>query len=226
MPRPPRIDIGDIVYHVINRANNRREIFQTDSDYKMFEELLEEIVVLRDMRIIAYCIMPNHWHLILHPRVDGQLSSCMHWLTTTHSRRWLASRKVEGGGHVYQGRYKSFLVEEDAYLLQVIRYVERNPVRAKLVSDAKSWKYSSLFRRGKRDGFLSDTLIDLPNHYLEWVNEPEDNIEQIRKSVHNGIPFGSDNWLLDTKERFNLKFDVGMDNEIVPRGYEADIITQ
>lgn len=211
MPRPPRIDVGDMVYHVINRANNRREIFQSDSDYKMFEELLAELVVLRDMRIIAYCIMPNHWHLILHPRIDGHLSSSMHWLTTTHSRRWLASRKVECGGHVYQGRYKSFLVEEDAYLLQVIRYVERNPVRAKLMSDARAWRYSSLSKRGKMNGFLSDTIIDLPDDYLEWVNEREKNVEQIRKSVEKGTPFGSDKWLLDVKEKFRLKFDVGVE---------------
>lgn len=203
-----------MVYHVINRANNRREIFQSDSDYKMFEELLEDLVVIRDMRIIAYCIMPNHWHLILHPKTDGHLSSSMHWLTTTHSRRWLASRKSEDGGHVYQGRYKSFLVEEDAYLLQVIRYVERNPVRAKLALGAADWKYSSFHERRKKNNFLSDTIIELPDNYTKWVNEGDENVDRIRASVNRGFPLGSDKWSLDVKDRFNLKFDVLREIEV------------
>lgn len=111
MSRPLRIDVADIVYHVINRGNKRMRFFEGDSDYLLFEALLEDLALVRDMRILAYCLIPNHWHLVLQPRKDGDLSQCMQWLTTTHTRRWHRERKTVGGGHLYQGRYKSFPVE-------------------------------------------------------------------------------------------------------------------
>jgi putative transposase len=205
MPRPPRVDVADVVYHVINRANGRATIFQKDLEYKLFEVLLEDIVLVRGMRILAYCIMPNHWHLVLQPRNDGDLSETMQWLTTTHTRRWHRERKTIGGGHLYQGRYKSFPVETNEYLLQLIRYVERNPVRAKLVPRAEDWKYSSLYRRQQNtDRWLADTILPLPADYLAWVNRSDEDLDRLRKSVNKGTPLGSDDWVLDMVESYGL----------------------
>jgi putative transposase len=209
MPRPPRVDVGDMVYHVINRANKRVTIFQSEGDYKIFKELLEDIVLIRGMRIIAYCIMPNHWHLVLHPREDGHLGDTMRWLTTTHARRWLSVHKEIEGGHVYQGRYKSFPVETNKYLLHLIKYVERNPLRAKLVTRAEDWKHSSLRdRQSGKHSWLSDDILSLPEKYLSWVNEQDENIETIRNSVNKGKPFGGDEWTLNTIEKFKLESTV------------------
>jgi putative transposase len=132
MARQPRIDVGDHVYHVLNRANGREKIFKKDADYVDFEYLLNEIRETFDMRILAYIIMPNHWHLLLYPQKDGDLGKSMHWLATSHVRRHHARNKTVGHGHLYQGTYKSFLVQTDAHCLTVLKYVERNAARAKL----------------------------------------------------------------------------------------------
>ncbi len=210
MPRQPRIDFGDHVYHVINRANARVKIFETDKDYLLFEELLEEAKELIDMRILSYCIMPNHWHLVLYPIKDGDLAQFMKWLTTTHTRKWHVAHKTIGSGHLYQGRYKSFLVQEDSYFMQLCRYVERNPLRAKLVERAEDWRWSSLWRREegttKQKKLLSEWLIPPPANYLAEINEKEEEgaRETIRGCISKGKPFGNDEWVLDTIEKFDL----------------------
>ena len=149
MARAPRVDVGDLVYHVINRANGRMTIFEEEWMYQDFEYLLNEMRELYSVRILAYTIMPNHWHLLLYPRQDGDLSAGMGWLGTAHTRRYHAQTHTIGGGHLYQGRYKSFLVDDDTYLLTVIKYIERNPVRAKLSKTAESWRGVSKVHQNK-----------------------------------------------------------------------------
>src|SRR3990167_2710335 len=126
MPRVNRIDICDYVYHIINRANARVQIFDNNKDYQLFETILEEGKDIFDMRILAYNIMPNHWHLVLYPKKDGDLAKFMGWITNTHTRRWHTVTSTIGEGHLYQGRYKSFICEENRYFLTLVRYVERN----------------------------------------------------------------------------------------------------
>lgn len=147
MPRIKRVDVGGEIYHVINRANARVQIFDGDSDYKQFESILEEAVEKFDMRLLAYCIMPNHFHLVLYPKMDGDLSKFIGWLTNTHTRRWHTTKQTMGHGHLYQGRYKSFLCQKDNHLLALLRYVERNAKRAGLVKKAEYWKWSSAWVR-------------------------------------------------------------------------------
>lgn len=201
MPRQPRIAIGDTIYHVINRANGRATIFKNEKDYVHFEQLLEEAKELLDMRILAYCIMPNHWHLVLYPRTDTDMSVFMHWLTTTHVRHHRIATKSIGGGHLYQGTYKSFPVEKSEYLTTLLRYVEQNPLRAKLVKRAEDWKHSSLYRRtkgtSKQKKLLAKLPVDLPQQYLKEVNTiyNEDALEEIRHSVRRGTPYGKDRWV-------------------------------
>ena len=138
MPRAIRTDVGNYCYHVINRANARLPIFFKEEDYVLFEQVLEEAKEKYDMRILAYILMPNHFHLVLYPKNDGDLSKFMQWLTLTHTQRWHNQKMTRGTGHLYQGRYKSFLIEEDNHLLSVIRYVERNALRANLVKKAEN----------------------------------------------------------------------------------------
>ncbi len=101
MSRQPRVDIGNTVYHIINRSNARLPIFTNDTEYRLFENLLEEVKELTGIRILSYSIMPNHWHLVLYPENDGDLSQCMKWLTNTHTRQHHSIHKTIGSGHLY-----------------------------------------------------------------------------------------------------------------------------
>src|SRR6516165_9621285 len=128
MGRPLRVTLGGYVYHVLNRANGSTRMFRKDADYEAFEHILSEALDhVRGMRLLAYCLMPNHWHLLLWPRTDGALSDFAHWLALTHTQRWHAHYHNVGVGHLYQGRFKSFVVEADEHYWTACRYVERNP---------------------------------------------------------------------------------------------------
>src|SRR4051794_17979624 len=143
MGRALRTDVGGLVYHVLNRANARLPLFAKAGDYDAFERVLSEAHDRYGTRILAYCVLPNHWHLVLWPEKDGELSRFTGWLTLTHTQRWHAHYHNVGSGHLYQGRFKSFPVESDEHLLTVCRYVERNPLRAGLVERAEDWGSSS-----------------------------------------------------------------------------------
>jgi putative transposase len=210
MPRQARVAVGNILYHVINRANGRVQIFINDADYIHFEELLFEAKELTGMRILAYCIMPNHFHLVLYPETDMQLGDFMGWLTSTHVRQHRTRTKSIGYGHLYQDRYKSFPIQDDTHAVTVIKYVEQNPLRANLVKRAEDWKWSSLWRRekgsSKQKALLSDLPIDLPKDYLEVVNDTpkKEQLESIRYSVNKGKPYGTLTWVDSMIEKFNI----------------------
>jgi len=201
MPRPPRDATGDIVYHVLNRANARTRIFHEPGDFKAFEKALEEAHEHVRMRTVAYCVMPNHWHLVLWPLRDGDLSKFMQWLTLTHAQRWHAHYGTVGHGHLYQGRFRSFPVQDDAHFLTVCRYVERNALRAGLVERAEDWLWSSLWRRQSSDpkarALLSGGPLDWPEDWVMAVNVPQTDAEldALRASVRRGRPFGSPTWV-------------------------------
>src|ERR1700730_3492037 len=108
MPRTARVAPGGMVFHALNRGNDRREIFASDGDYEAFLRVLAETQERYPMRILAYCVMPNHWHLLLWPEQAGVLGMFLQRLTTTHVRRWHLHRQSVGYGHLYQGTYKSF----------------------------------------------------------------------------------------------------------------------
>lgn len=201
MPRLARVDVGGEIYHVINRANGRMQIFDTKDDYLLFEELLREAKALTDMRILAYTVMPNHWHLVLHPHNDGDLGLFMHRLTNAHTRQVHVRTKTIGSGHLYQGRYKSFIVDTDTYLLTLIKYVERNPVRAKFTKYCEDWQWGSARRRihGTREQqkILDAPPTPFPRSYNQWINTPDkdDDLLTIRQSVNKGVPYGRERWV-------------------------------
>ena len=182
MGRPLRAASGNVVYHVLNRANARRTLFEDDGDYAAFERVLVQACERLSMRLLAYCVMPNHWHLVAWPRQDGDLSRFMNWLTLTHTQRWHQHRHTVGEGHVYQGRFKSFPVETSEYLLSVCRYVERNPVRAGLVDRVEQWRWSSAGANGVVP--LHEGPLERPANWANWVEEDEPN-EQLVAVTQN-----------------------------------------
>ncbi len=211
MPRVERTNVGGYVYHVLNRANARVQIFEDSKDYLAFERILEEGVKKFGMRLLAYCLMPNHWHLVLYPRKDGDLSRFMGWLTNTHTRRWHTAKGTIGQGHLYQGRYKSFLCQEDNHFLSLVRYVERNAKRANLVQRAEDWQWSSAWRREKgtqkQKSLLAPWPVEKPEDYLALLNEPQSEEEEkaIRKSVVRNSPYGKSGWVREMVKKFNLE---------------------
>ena len=150
MPGAKRYFPGGMVFHVLNRGVGRREIFSKPGDFLAFEAAVEESLRTRRMRLCAYCLMPNHWHLVVWPERDGDLAAFMQQLTNTHVKRWKEHYREIGHGHLYQGRYKCFPVETDDYFYQVVRYVERNALRANLVERTESWQWSSLRARSAK----------------------------------------------------------------------------
>lgn len=211
MPRAPRIDEADLVYHIINRANGRQQIFHTEKDYLSFEKILGEAQERTGMRVYSYIVMPNHWHFVVSPQNDGDLAEFSRWLTLTHTQRYHTAHRTIGGGHLYQGRFKSFLVSADEYFLTLCRYVERNALRAKLVSRAEAWQWSSLRRRmygtDKEKRILTEWPVDIPTDYLYWVNgeEKRETLDQIRGAIRRGNPFGEDEWVQKMVRRFGLE---------------------
>lgn len=211
MPRIERVDVADQIYHVLNRANVRATIFDTDADYKTFESILEEAVQEFGMRLYAYCLMPNHWHLVLSPNKDRDLSKFMSWLTNTHTRRWHTAKGTIGQGHLYQGRYKSFLCEESSHFLTLVRYVERNAKKASLSRKAEAWKWGSAWRREYgtpiQKKLLSLWPVSRPRDYLRWLNEPQTASEEeaIERSEKKSIPYGSDRWMSGVVKKFGLE---------------------
>ena len=211
MGRIPRVDIGNEFYHILNRANARLPIFKKEKDFESFENILRQAKDKYSMRILSYQVMPNHWHLILNPKEDGDLNLFMQWLTLTHTQRWHAHYHSVGYGHVYQGRYKSFLIQKDDYLLQACKYVESNALRAKLVKKAEDWRWSSLWRREfgnvKQKELLTPWPIEMPRDYLNLVNksQKENELREVRGSVTKNRPFGNESWLDKIVSKFGLE---------------------
>lgn len=211
MPRTARLAPGGMVYHVINRGVGKQQLFFNNDDYHAFERVIVESLEKRAMRILSYCLMPNHWHFVLWPEKDGDLGRFMQQLTVTHVTRWQKHYQQVGFGHVYQGRFKSFPVESDDYFYQVIRYVERNALRANLVSRAEQWPWSSLwineFGAPEHQQMLADWPQPRPRKWLEYVNQVETDAElaSLRRSCIRGTPYGSVDWVQKCAKRLGLE---------------------
>jgi putative transposase len=186
-----------MVFHVLNRGVRRSQLFFTPADY---EALLRIFCVAAErvaMRVLAVVLMPNHWHLVLWPRKDGDLTAYVGWVSLTHACRWQRAHQTRGLGPVYQGRFKAIPIQTDGHLVTVIRYVERNPVKPGLVSLAQDWPYSSasdiLIPDRPR---LDPWPIARPANWLDRVNapEPDDELAALRKCVARSAPFGTDQW--------------------------------
>lgn len=171
-------------------------MFHKDEDYAAFVKLIGEACERIDVRVLAYCLMPNHFHLVLWPRADGDLSRWMQWLLTSHVRRY--HRHDGSSGHVWQGRFKAFPIQQDEHLLGVIRYAERNALRADLVRRAEAWPWSSLKLRrpGADPGFVVPGPVPLGADWIAHVNrvQTEAELAAIRHSIARGTPLGTERW--------------------------------
>jgi putative transposase len=186
MPRPLRFLPAGSVHHVVNRGNDKQTLFENTRDFEDFLALVAWAKRRATIRITAYCLMRNHWHFVLWPEASGQVEAFQHLLTTTHAIRRRRLTCTVGQGHVYQDRYHASGIWTESYYLNVVRYVEANPLRANLVSSAEKWRWSSLFERlGRGRGILDEGPMPLPDDWLAVVNacQPQETIDEIRKSL-------------------------------------------
>lgn len=200
MPRQARVAPGGYVYHVLNRAVARLPLFRKDADFEAFERVMEEAAERHPIRILAYCLMKNHFHFILWPKKEGELTAFMRWLTNTHTMRWHVAHNTVGRGHLYQGRFKSFPIQQNDYLITACRYVERNPVRPGVVTRAQDWRWGSLWRRehgtDEQRAILAEWPVARPADWLRRVNEPatKKEFEALVRSMEKGCPYGEASW--------------------------------
>jgi putative transposase len=198
MPRRPGRATGELVFHVLNRSVQNAVLFGTADDYEAFLGLFIDATDRVPMRLLAYALMPNHWHLVLWPHEDGQLSEFMQWLTARHAEHIRISKGNRGRGAVYQGRYKAIAVQCDAHFLRLCRYVERNPLRARLVSMAEDWEWSSAHGAsvsGRRPT-ISTWPVRKPVDWLTELNVPESSrgLDEIRQAIRRGRHLGDAEW--------------------------------
>jgi putative transposase len=195
MPRTSRAIVAGHCYHVINRGNNQLQRFHDSADYSAFLWLIAEANDHVPLPILAACLMPNHVHLVVRPRCDDDLARWARWTFTTHARRY--HKRYKGTGRVWQGRYKAFVIQHDAHLLTVIRYVERNALSAGLTNRAEEWAWGSLYWRVAAAPFdLAPSPVPLPKNWIAYVNAPQTpgEFEAIRNSVRRQSPFGTPEW--------------------------------
>ena len=205
MPRIPRGETVGGIYHVINRGNMRMQVFDDMEDYEYFLKLLEKASKREKVEIHAYCLMPNHFHLLLVPKEPNSLSRFMQWVMTSHVRYY--HKKHQTSGHIWQGRYKSFIVEKESYYTTLIRYIEANALRAKLVREAQDWDYGSLMEREHQHRtLLCEPYVALDAHWVAYVNEPmrKPELQTIRNAVNRQAPLGEEKWQIETATKYGL----------------------
>ena len=213
MPRRARSIVGGLIYHVLNRSNGRATLFRKAADYEAFARTLAEAHERLPLRILSFCVMPNHWHFVVWPRrsADEEVSEFFRWLTVTHTQRWHAHHGTSGTGHLYQGRFKSFPIEQDEHFYTVARYVERNPLRAHLVERAEDWRYGSLGLRtagaAQEQAILTPWPLPVPRQWVAHVNQPQSEAEAdaVRRSIRKSAPFGGEAWTRRTVEALGLE---------------------
>ncbi len=216
MPRTARASAGGLCYHVLNRGNARAEVFHEADDYAEFVDLLYQATDMHDVRLLAYCLLPDHFHLVLWPRKDGDLSRWMQWLATSHVRRY--HRRRHTSGHIWEGRFRAFPVQPDEHLLTVLRYVEQNPLRRKELKLRKleRWSWSSVGRMvtGLERPRIEPGPMARGRNWLRSVQEPltAEELAVVRHSVVRGTPFGDAKW----QQRIVAK--LGLESTMRPRG--------
>ena len=196
---PYRVGRGTagVVFHVMNRAVRRLRLFETPNEYQTFLMCLEQGRREYPLKIYAYCVMPNHFHLVVEPTADFQLADFMRVTVGMHAKRWHSARQTVGEGAVYQGRYRAFPVFADGHFIQVCRYVERNALQARLVPRAEEWTWSSLNQRCRNFNVprLETWPVLPPGNWTDLVNEAQPgDLARLRKSVRRNLPYGPDGW--------------------------------
>jgi REP element-mobilizing transposase RayT len=221
MARPLRIEYPGAFYHIIQRGNERRDIFISEQDRVKFYGYLSILHTRYNVDIHTYCLMRNHYHLIIETK-DANLAKAMHSLNTSYTVYFNVKRKRSG--HLFHGRYKAILVESDEYLHHLSRYIHLNPVRAGLVKDPLDYPYSSyryFISSNKSPDWLNiDSVLSFFNSrvnkakslYKEFViDSMGKETDIIRKNLHFGFLLGNPDFISDITSRF---IEGKEDNEI------------
>lgn len=211
MPRTARSIAAGVCYHAFSRTNAGLSVFDTPANLDAFVNLMAAAQRRIELDLLAICLMPNHFHLVVRPRQADDLTRWVHWLLTTHGRRY---HKHHGTcGRIWQGRFKAFAIQQDEHLITVLRYVERNALRAGLVRRAEDWGWGSLaWRLGHRRGLdLADCQVPLPQSWAESVNEPlsANEIRDMRTCLTRQRPYGAPAWVRSTADKLGLKGTLG-----------------
>ena len=214
MPRTSRAIVAGHCYHVLNRGNNQMRLFHDRADYLAALWLLAESFDEFELPVMAACLMPNHLHFAMCPKRNEDIGRWAHWFFTTHARRY--HKKYDTSGRVWQGRFKASVVQGDRHLIAVLRYVERNALRANLVNRAEDWEWGSLRWRHRSHGpiRLASPPLPLPSRWLEYVNEPQtaEELEAIRNALARQAPYGDESWCAAKAA------ELGIEGSINPRG--------
>ena len=216
MGRLPRTIDDGLVYHALNRGNNRADVFADDDDRIAFLQTLAKTKDRYPFRLFGYCLMTNHFHLLLRPEDGQSISRILQSLTVAHT--WRYHKRHHTSGHVWQGRFKSPVIEDDTHLLVVLRYIEANPLRARMVADPADYRWSSYPAHGlgRDDPLLSpfpewEELGRTPaERRRRWrakvcaaQSEPE--LMSVRGSLRSGRPFGASEWTEEIARRLNIE---------------------
>jgi putative transposase len=189
-------------------------MFKTDADFLAFERVMAEAKQRVPIRILDYCVLSNHWHFVVCPEMDGELSAFFRWLAHTHAMRWRVAHHTVGYGPLYQGRFKSLPVQEDEHLLTLCRYVERNPVTAGMVARAEQYRWGSLWVRrsgtAEQKALLSPWPVDCPRDWVKTVNTPMTGkeLDRLSISLKRGRPFGNEMWTAKVVKKMGLEHTV------------------
>ncbi len=178
MPTQRRVIYDGAVCHIIQRGNNRQKVFREEEDYKKFLSLIKEYKDKFAFELYNYCLIPNHLHLLMKIIKKDDMAKLMQGVL--QSFRFYYRRKYKYTGYLYQGRYKSKLIEKDSYLLECARYIERNPLRAKIVEDLSSYKWSSY--NFYANGHINDIITENPA-YAALGDNVEDRQKAYREYV-------------------------------------------
>lgn len=174
MPTRPSADHSGPTYHVVNRAVFGQLLYENFGEYLAYVRLMAHVLHPSPIELFAFCLMPNHVHLLLRTPTEADLSAFMQRLTMTHALRLRGWRGTRGRGAVYQGRFKASLVANETYFFRAVRYVERNPVRAGIVERAEDWMWSSASPTAILQGVrLARWPLPRPRNWQAYVNDVE-----------------------------------------------------
>ncbi len=208
MPRRPRRASGQLVFHALNRAIQNTIIFRQPDDYAEFLGLVREAADRFAVRVLSYAVMPNHWHLVVWPMTDLGLSASLQRLSAHHAQLWRDRQGSRGRGAVYQSRFKAIGVQSDGHFLRLCRYVERNPLRARLVGRAEDWPWSSASPMALSPDrpVLSEWPVAKPPGWLPYLNHPEDPwLADIRRAIRRNEHYGDAAWRDATVQRLGWR---------------------
>jgi putative transposase len=218
MGRLPRAIDKGLVYHAFNRGNNGADVFAEEGDYQAFLQALAQTQSRYQFKLFGYCLMINHFHLLLQPGAEQSISRILQSLTVAHT--WRFHKRHHSSGHVWQGRFKSPVIQDDAHMLVVLRYIEANPLRASMVSDPGDYQWCSYQHHGL--GRPDELLSSFPEWQRLGPTEAErrrrwraklraaqkqEELRGVRSSLASGRPFGDTPWTEGIAQRLKINLE-------------------